>query len=352
MLQPLSRESPSTHTANSRHRPANPRGDKPLRIALLLILFWLEGLVVGIAKPSLLITHATLLPIAAEAPQVLHGYMAVGADGKILAIGAGDPPPDAAAALETIDAQGMIVAPGFVSAHSHLSTSGSRGLGTDQTLYGWIPTMSRYTQKATAGDIYWLVLHGALDFLRNGITTAYDFADPGIESRWEPLSVGSAEPRDRLKSGPFQENQIQAKIDSGIRFFHSVWIPRGYSLEEARAMFRHYLDFCRAYSGDARFLGLAISGGVQWAAHPETAEIESALMKEFGLLDQAHFLEAAAQAEEQRAKFAWYLSAGALGPRFLFGHFIQTTPYIVATAAAKDCGMVWQPTSNGRLASG
>jgi len=36
----------------------------------------------------------------------------------------------------------------------------------------------------------------------------------------------------------------------------------------------------------------------------------------------------------------------------VFGHFIQTTDDIIVEAAAHGCGMVWQPTSNGRLASG
>jgi cytosine/adenosine deaminase-related metal-dependent hydrolase len=54
----------------------------------------------------------------------------------------------------------------------------------------------------------------------------------------------------------------------------------------------------------------------------------------------------------QRAKFARYRDAGALGPGMIFGHFIQTTEEIIAEAAASGSGMSWQPASNGRLASG
>jgi 5-methylthioadenosine/S-adenosylhomocysteine deaminase len=47
-------------------------------------------------------------------------------DGRIAAIGSGTPD---ATADETLDVAGAFVAPGFVSSHSHLFTSGLRGLG-------------------------------------------------------------------------------------------------------------------------------------------------------------------------------------------------------------------------------
>ena len=54
----------------------------------------------------------------------------------------------------------------------------------------------------------------------------------------------------------------------------------------------------------------------------------------------------------QRSKFAWYEDAGALGPDLIFGHFVHPTSEMISTAARCGCAMCWQPTSNGRLASG
>ena len=75
-------------------------------------------------------------------------------------------------------------------------------------------------------------------------------------------------------------------------------------------------------------------------------------MRRHGLVNQPHFLETPHELELQQSKFAWYRDAGALGPDLVFGHFIQTTDEIIVEAAAAGCGMVWQPSSNGRLASG
>ena len=75
-------------------------------------------------------------------------------------------------------------------------------------------------------------------------------------------------------------------------------------------------------------------------------------MREHGITNQAHFVETAQGIETQREKFDWYRSAGALGPDFLFGHFVHPTDVMVSEAAATGCGVVWQATSNGRLGSG
>ncbi len=121
---------------------------------------------------ELTVTGGLLLTMAPGSGAPVSGWMTVAADGRIRAMGTGPAP---ATGGRVLDASGCLVAPGFVSAHSHLFTSGSRGLGTDQGLYGWIDAMTRYTRAADPDDMYWLTLHGALDFLANGITTAYDF---------------------------------------------------------------------------------------------------------------------------------------------------------------------------------
>jgi 5-methylthioadenosine/S-adenosylhomocysteine deaminase len=68
--------------------------------------------------------------------------------------------------------------------------------------------------------------------------------------------------------------------------------------------------------------------------------------------NQAHFLESPEAVPLQQSKFRMYADAGALGPDMMFGHFIQTSPEIIAEAAAGGASMSWQPASNGRLASG
>lgn len=298
---------------------------------------------------KLLVHGATLLTIDPARPDPFVGWFTVGADGRLTAVEEGAPPGDLEAA-ETLDATGMIIAPGFVSAHSHLFTSGSRGLGMDQALYGWIQAMTAFTEKADVEDIYWMTRHGAQDFLRNGITTAYDFTDVGLPFEAQSSSssgyVGTIPPVD------YQHAQLRAKVDAGLRHVHSVMLAQG-SFDRGEAL--AHVEETVARAGEVAsdlHLGVAVSGTVQWAESEATAELEVAAMRKYGLLNQPHLLETAFGVEAQQARFAWYRDAGALGPDLVFGHFIQTTPEIIAEAAAAGCGMSWQPLSNGRLASG
>jgi cytosine/adenosine deaminase-related metal-dependent hydrolase len=221
----------------------------------------------------------------------------------------------------------------------------------DLALYGWVDAMLRYTRHAEADDIYWCTLHGALDFLGNGITTAYDFTDSRL-----PLAMNAQ--GQRVPSGPLRPfahagAQIRAKADAGLRFIDSVLLNDEVGdEEEVYARFAETQAYGKTFAESGLCLGAAISGAVQWSTRPETARIEAEAMRRFGVLNQPHFLETAQELELQRSKWSLYRDAGAFGPRLLFGHFVQATEAMIDEAGRCGCGMVWQPTSNGRLASG
>ena len=300
---------------------------------------------------SLLVTRALLVTCKpGEKPYL--GYLAVDAAGKIAAIGPGDPPTGLSGEGH-LDASGRIVAPGFVSAHSHLFQSPMRGLGADCTLYGWLDALHQLCEHATPEDLYWFCLHGSLDFLRNGITTAYDFTYSGeLGGGQKSIGIGEAVAGLGVDQEPFEAAQIKAKLDAGLRFINSISIvPQGTEVEiEDRV--RRILDFARQFSDNALFLKMAISGWVQRSSGIESAFREVRFMRTYGLMNQAHFLESPERVPEQQAKFAWYRDAGALGPDFVFGHFIHTTPQIVSETAQSGACMCWQPSANGRIGSG
>ncbi|MDF2916265.1 MAG: cytosine deaminase, partial [Microbacterium sp.] len=171
---------------------------------------------------SLLVTNARLITVPAgtdDPGYIERGYMLV-EDGRISAIGAGDPAPDVSAD-EVLDVDGKFVAPGFVSSHSHLFTSGSRGLGVDQTLYGWCTSMFSVLNNASPDQIYWATLHGSLDFLANGVTTAYNFTDPLLP--WEPMVDGKrADGGGQLRDHAWHTRQADGCHDAGLRFVDSI----------------------------------------------------------------------------------------------------------------------------------
>jgi cytosine/adenosine deaminase-related metal-dependent hydrolase len=302
------------------------------------------------SKFKLLIHNAMLITVDPEQKDAFLGYMAVGNSGRIARIGEGKAPD--INAEKVIDLKGQIVAPGFISAHSHIYMSPLRGLGHDQNLYGWFKAWDYYLRYTNADDMYWFTLHGSVDFLRNGITTAYDFTNPAAVDRLgdNPKDgVGAA----FLKPGPFEENQITAKIDAGLRFVNSPWLSEVGSDEDIIGRYEKIFNWSsELVESEPLFLKMAVSGSQQFSPTRRASKLEAQVMERFGVINQSHFLESPQFVEEQQVKFDWYMDAGVLGPDFIFGHFIHTNEYILKKTAQLGAKMSWQPTSNGRLADG
>jgi cytosine/adenosine deaminase-related metal-dependent hydrolase len=284
----------------------------------------------------------------ADGQDPFTGWMSVGADGRITGIGPGAPPAGEGALL---DLAGHIIAPGFISAHSHIYTSGLRGLAVGETLYPWVRANVEVLLGTTTDDMYWFTLHGCLDFIDNGITSAYNFTHNRVLWLYDQRT-GRSEPA-QIRPPEFLTEQFDAAADSGIRILNSIRLDdEAFSRAEARDAFDEMATEARERTPEDQFLGLSVYGGVQWSSTPATAELEAETMARHGITNQAHFVETAEDLAAQQAKFAWYERAGALGPTMLFGHFVHPTDEMVDAVAATGCGIVWQPTSNGRLGSG
>jgi cytosine/adenosine deaminase-related metal-dependent hydrolase len=294
----------------------------------------------------LTVVDALLIPVADTGPAWLRGWLTVGDDGRITGIGPGEPP---VLSGDVVDARGAIVAPGFVSAHSHLFTSGFRGIAPDATLYPWVRAMMEVMAHTGADDVYWATVHGACDFLANGVTSAYNF----LQSRVVWLFDGVRNVAAAVNPPEYAVRQCAAAADAGLRVVNAFRLDEeAQSDDETLGVFAELAAASADVVPAAQHLGVSVMGAVQWAASPRTARLEVAAMDAHGVGNQAHFVETAESVAAQRGKFAWYRDAGALRPEFVFGHFVHPTGEMVDTAAAAGCAMAWQATSNGRLGSG
>ena len=288
------------------------------------------------AADKLLIVNGTNLTMKDGETTPYVGYILVGDDGKIKAIGKGNPP--AGTAAQTVyDARGKFVLPGFISAHSHLSESAFRGLATDQHVYeypaltGWVEALQTRELGALPEDYYWFTLQGALDHLVHGITSVYNFEYA------------------RDDNEAFEENQWRAELDSGMRFIHS-YEPSGKSTPQVRrANLVKFLHFAKPDMSRPTVLKMAYSG---WMTTPQAIQLDASFLRDYHLYSEIHFLESPVNQAQQRATFQYIVDANILGPNVSFGHFIHPDDAILKTVAAAGSGMVWNPMSNGRLASG
>ena len=302
------------------------------------------------APAKLVVRNAYIFSMASSEREPFTGYIAVGADGRIVAMGKGEPPASLKAAT-VWDAKGHWVTPGFISAHSHLWQSAYRGLAADKTLLGWIDALyGKAVTKATAEDLYWFTLEGSLDHLRHGVTSAYNF------------NYGGHTPEQAVE---FDEQEFRAQMDSGIRFVFGVEPGRAtatYGPDDARQRLRTFLDWVATQQASkdpqtkGRLLSVMINGGTAFTDTAKLASnqalMEAALMKEFDLGNQSHYLEQPETQVEDRQLFRSFTDAGLVTNRMIFGHFIHTDPEMIAATAKAGAAMSWNPLSNGRLASG
>ena len=299
---------------------------------------------------KLVVRNAYIFSMASSEREPFTGYIAVGADGRIVAVDKGEPPASLKAAT-VWDAKGHWVMPGFISAHSHLWQSAYRGLAADKTLLGWIDELyGKAVTKATAEDLYWFTLEGSLDHLRHGVTSAYNF------------NYGGHTPEQAVE---FDEQEFRGQMDSGIRFVFGSEpgrVTATYGLDDARQRLKTFLDWVATQQASKdpqtrdRLLSVMINGGTAFTDTPKQAlkqaVMEAALMKEFDLGNQSHYLEQPETQVEDRKLFQSFTDAGLVTNRMIFGHFIHTDPEIIAATARAGAAMSWNPLSNGRLASG
>ena len=307
-----------------------------LRTFLVAIVVTAGPIAQATAEARLLVVNARLITMAPEQRDPFAGYLVVDENGRIEQIGPGDPP-TAITATYTFDASGKAVLPGFLSGHSHLMQSVERGLAADQELLGWISGRSgRAAGGYLEGDLYSFVLHGALDYLRHGITTAYNYTARGATVTPERYN-----------------EQLFAQLASGQRFVFGLSLGQADTEKELRSRFTDFMAVAEPRFDEPNFLKLSLSkAGLLSRGGERTLEWEVDLAREHGLDIQMHYLEPRIGRDEEQAQFALIQDTGLLDVGVMFAHFIHTTDEIVELSGEKGARMIWNPLSNGRLASG
>lgn len=282
----------------------------------------------------ILLKNGTLFTLQAGETEPRRGYLLGGDDGKILRVGYGDPPPGIRAA-QVLDETGRFIVPGFVSAHNHAYQVATRGIAADASLRDWLAAVKPLWLRASPKDHYYLTLAGCFDLLRHGITSGFNFND------------ANGQP-------DFDVQGLEAEMASGMRFVHGYCLPIGGTRGSRLADFEAFYRYSRRYSGRTAFLALSLGGYASVAPDEDYALLEGEIMARYGLYNEAHYLESGAPAEvaAQRARFSWFVDSRELGPRLSFGHLVHADDAILGRIAASGAAMVWNPLSNGRLASG
>lgn len=304
------------------------------RISVAIVVFVSVSLSTPSRADSTLIYNAHIVPMSEAHQDVFKGYILFD-DEKILELGQGEVPETLLSKSSTqINADNKIVMPGFVSGHNHLWQSAFRGLAADKELYGWLNALHfTYGKYFSDGDFYAFTLHGALDQLAKGITTSYNHSQ-----------------RLRATEDQYLES-FTASMDSGQHFVFSYNLNLAQKDETIKSDFDNFVSYSKALKGSSNLLDISLhSVGAYFGE--EKLKLEMNLAKRYKLTAQIHYLEEYQRRFIDRKKWPMFLRAGAVYDGVSYAHFIHTTDKIIRDSAERGAAMIWNPLSNGRLASG
>ncbi|EWM17893.1 amidohydrolase family protein [Kutzneria sp. 744] len=215
-------------------------------------------------------------------------------DGVIAGIGSFSAP-------EAIDADGLVVLPGFVDTHRHLVQAPMRGSGADLSLGVFMAEVLPRLVLSPA-EVRAAVLLGAVEALNAGVTTVLDWGH------------GSA-----------VEAEAEALLASGIRAVHGVS-----SLEAQR------------YAAAGLVTGAVASFGPMLSLEDNARDI--AVARSLGMVTTMHITEAGAVAR--------LADAGLLGPDLHFVHGNAATDDELRMLVDAGCGLTATPPVESMMGHG
>lgn len=299
------------------------------------LLLMLAMSAVSAAPYKLLVQGGQILTMAPGELDPVEGWFAVDSDGRIAEFGAGDVPEGIEAEV-VVNAAGQIILPGFISAHSHLWSAPFRGIASESTLYGWIAEAhTPFSPYYQAGDFYTFTQYGGLDFLSHGITTNYNWVN------------------NNGYNYDFWMEQFEAQLSLKQRFILGWAIDVTLSEAENRERLAAFIEKGEVLKeSNSHLLELSLSALGLLRGDSEFPFWEGRMMKDFNLDAQTHYLEAPNVISIQQKQFSILEDSGMLCDQLHFAHFIHTNDQILEKTVSAGTRMVWNPLSNGRLASG
>lgn len=274
---------------------------------------------------DLLIRNGWLITMDAAGTRYQSADIAVD-NGKISAIGTSLP----GIGKEEIDAKGNVVLPGLVDAHMHMTLL--RGIGDDLPLMRWLyEVMFPKDAEIQPRHIHAAAIMNQAELIRGGVTTFLDIF------RFPAESAAIAE-KSGLR-GIFCPQMIDEPAGAGetlesnlafIEAWHDRVPERLYTWFGPHAP---YSNFPESYAAIAKF---AEQYDIGYHTHICETEDEVRQIKEKFGKSSVQLLD----------------DVGALSPRLSVAHAVHLDPEDIRLLAERGVGVVHNPSSNMKLASG
>ncbi len=285
-------------------------------------------------KIDLLVTNGTLLTLTPGSGQILNGAVAVSGN-KIIALGPKSEIEKGFEASKTIDAREGLIMPGLVNAHTHAPMSLFRGLADDLPLKAWLedyifPAEGKWVDEEF---VYWGTLLACAEMIRSGTTT---FADGYF----------------------FEERVAQAVSQSGMRALLAEGIL-DFSIPDSPSSSKSLNKieaFIKTYS-ESTLIHPTLFPHSTYSCSPELLKKCREVADRLGAPLIIHLSETRSEVEEVSKRYGrrpvdHLENLGLLSPNLIACHCVWLTDTEMDLLARRGVGVVHNPESNMKLASG
>ena len=278
-------------------------------------------------KPNaeLLIKNGTVITMNPARNIIQDGAVVIRGD-SIIAVGPTDKLTQQYTAAKTIDAQGGAILPGFINGHAHTAMSLLRGVSDDTALEEWLqhhifPLEKKY---ASPDFVYWGTMLGCLEMLQSGVTTLVDMY-------------------------LYEDAAARAFDAMGIRAIAGYGIVSQEDLDHAQIFIKKWHTHKLVTPAPAPHSPYATSTQILIDAK-KIADL-------YQLPITSHVAETATEVATIQKKYGkrpveYLASIGFLGKNLIAAHVIQVNDQEIDLLKQHGVGIIHNPTSNMKLASG
>lgn len=278
---------------------------------------------------KLLIDNVSIVPMTGFNQIIEKGYIVIDGD-TIQAIGAGNAP--AGDYDQKLDGTNRLALPGFINAHTHAAMTLLRGYADDMPLMEWLEQkIWPLEAKLNAEDVYWGTMLAIVEMIKSGTTCfadMYFFMDE-VARAVEKSGIRAVLARGMMGVGP----------ESELAF------------TESRALFNRWNG-----AGNGR-INIILGPHAPYTCPPDYMQRVMDLARELGVGLHIHLAETAGEAADSekiygRSPVAHMESLGLFNHQVLAAHCVHLTARDIEILAQYQVGVVHNPESNMKLASG
>ncbi len=287
---------------------------------------------------SLLIGNGRLITHDDRLPFIENGCVAV-REGLIAAVGATADLRRAYPTARFLDAQGRVIMPGLINAHTHLYSAFARGLALKDAAPGnFLQILERLwwrlDKALTLDGVYWSAMVGMIDCIRNGVTTIFDHHSSPAAVSGSLFRIADAARQTGLRSCLCYEVSDRDGVEVTSQ-----------GIQENR----EFLEQCRQ-SPDSRLRGL-FGLHASFTLSDETLARCRQAASDFGAGFHVHTAEAASDVEAclrehgKRVLERWR-DAGILGNKTIAAHCVHVNDREIDLLRETKTNVVHNPQSN------